>query len=166
MTVISVKSFWHTIGQRATGMTVVTADGDDGPGGFLGLSASHVTADPPTMLVSIDQKTGALASVLDRKHFAVNFLPATAGHVADMFGGKAGVHGTARFADGEWTTLTTGAPVYREALGVFDCVVTNRIGLGNISIVIGTVVATAAREDGDPLIYYRGKTYCSLGAAR
>ena len=42
---IDAKAFWTTLGQRATGMTVVTADSDDGPTGFLGLSAAHVTAN-------------------------------------------------------------------------------------------------------------------------
>ena len=51
---IDPKAFWMALGQRATGMTVVTAEGDDGPTGFLGLSAAHVTASPATMLVSVD----------------------------------------------------------------------------------------------------------------
>ena len=48
---IDVKSFWQAIGQRAIGATIVTAAGSGGPAGLLGLSATHVTADPPTMLV-------------------------------------------------------------------------------------------------------------------
>ena len=50
---IDPKTFWRTLGERATGMTIVTTDSDNGPAGFLGLSAAHVTADPPTMLVSV-----------------------------------------------------------------------------------------------------------------
>jgi flavin reductase (DIM6/NTAB) family NADH-FMN oxidoreductase RutF len=162
---IDAKTFWRTLGERATGMTIVTADSDEGPTGFLGLSAAHVTASPATMLVSIDRKTSALAGVVSRRHFAVNFLPAGAGRVADAFGGKAGLSGAARFADGEWHTLATGAPVFREALGVFDCLVEEIIERGDISIVIGMVVEAAVRSEGDPLIYFRGKTYHGLGAA-
>jgi flavin reductase (DIM6/NTAB) family NADH-FMN oxidoreductase RutF len=115
---IDAKAFWMTLGQRATGMTVVTADSDDGPTGFLGLSAAHVTASPPTMLVSVDRKTSALAGIRSRRHFAVNFLPANAAGVADAFGGRAGVSGAARFTPGEWRVLSTGAPVFCDALGV------------------------------------------------
>ena len=85
---IDGKAFWTTLGQRATGMTVVTADSDDGPTGFLGLSAAHVTASPPTMLVSVDRKTSALAGIRSRRHFAINFLPANAAGVAEAFGGR------------------------------------------------------------------------------
>jgi flavin reductase (DIM6/NTAB) family NADH-FMN oxidoreductase RutF len=162
---IDAKSFWRTLGERATGMTIVTADSDEGPTGFLGLSASHVTASPATMLVSIDRKTTALAGVASRRHFAVNFLPASAGKVADAFSGKAGLTGAARFFAGEWSVLATGAPVFREALGVFDCAVEEIIERGDISIVIGKVVGAAARSAGDPLIFFRGKSYCGLGAA-
>ncbi len=83
---IDVKAFWTTLGQRAIGMTVVTADSDEGPTGFLGLSAAHVTANPPTMLVSVERKTSALAGIISRRHFAVNFLPANAASIADAFG--------------------------------------------------------------------------------
>lgn len=159
---IDVKTFWRTLGERATGMTVVTAAGDEGPAGFLGLSAAHVTADPPTMLVSVDAKTSALEPILASRHFAVNFLPATAGHVADAFSGKAGLSGADRFVEGEWETLATGAPVLKEALGVFDCAVDQVIERGSISIVIGTVVGARATGAGEPLLFFRGKTVSGL----
>ena len=162
---IDAKAFWTTLGQRATGMTVVTADSDDGPTGFLGLSAAHVTGNPPTMLVSVDHKTSALAGILSRRHFAVNFLPASATSVADAFGGKTGLSGAARFTQGEWRVLSTGAPVFCDALGVFDCTVDDILQRGDVSIIIGKVVAVASRADGDPLIFFRGRTHSGLGAS-
>jgi flavin reductase (DIM6/NTAB) family NADH-FMN oxidoreductase RutF len=161
---IDAKTFWRTLGERATGMTIVTADSDDGPTGFLGLSAAHVTAEPATMLVSIDHKTSALGGVLSRRHFAVNYLPADAGHVADAFGGKAGLAGAARFAKGEWGRLTTGAPIFHKALGAFDCVVDDVIARGSVSIVIGRVVDAVALSAGAPLIFFRGKVRADFGA--
>jgi flavin reductase (DIM6/NTAB) family NADH-FMN oxidoreductase RutF len=154
---VDIKSFWTTLGQRATGITIVTASGEDGPTGFLGLSAAHVTADPPTMLVSVDRKTSALATILASRHFAVNFLPAGAEKVADAFGGKAGLTGADRFSDGDWTVLATGAPVFKNALGVFDCAVEDVIQRGDISIIIGAVKAVSTSFDAAPLIFFRGK---------
>lgn len=162
---IDARAFWTALGQRATGMTVVTADSDDGPTGFLGLSAAHVTASPPTMLVSVDRKTSALAGIVSRRHFAVNFLPADAGKIADAFGGRAGISAADRFTLGQWRVLSTGAPVYCEALGAFDCTVDEIIQRGDISIIIGTVVAAAWRADGEPLLFFRGKSHAGVGAA-
>jgi 3-hydroxy-9,10-secoandrosta-1,3,5(10)-triene-9,17-dione monooxygenase reductase component len=159
---IDAATFWRTLGTRATGMTVVTASSEEGPAGFLGLSASHVTADPPTMLVSIDRKTSALRAVLARRHFAVNYLDSTSADVAEAFGGRAGLSGADRFAKDDWTTLATGAPVYKKALGVFDCCVEDTIERNKVTIVIGRVVAASSRADAEPLIYFRGKVIKGL----
>jgi flavin reductase (DIM6/NTAB) family NADH-FMN oxidoreductase RutF len=154
--VIDVKTFWRTLGERATGATIVTAQGADGPAGFLGLSATHVCADPPTMLVSIDSKTSALAAVLHGRHFAINYLGRDAQTIADMFGGKTGIKGSARFEPARWGTLSTGAPVFNDALGVLDCALEKTIDHFATTVAIGRVVDVIARGSGDPLIYFRG----------
>ncbi|QFR34939.1 flavin reductase family protein [Ancylobacter sp. TS-1] len=159
---VDAKTFWRVLSERATGMTVVTAQGEDGPAGFLGLSAAHVAADPPTLLVSVDAKTSALGAILARRHFAVNFLPAGAAHVADAFSGRTGLSGADRFVAGEWGALATGAPVFLGALGVFDCAVDQVVERGSISIVIGTVVGARAAGSGEPLVFFRGKTIAGL----
>ncbi|WP_114948916.1 flavin reductase family protein [Microvirga calopogonii] len=160
---IDVKTFWQTLAQRATGITIVTAHGDDGPAGLLGLSAAHVTANPPTVLISIDKTTTALGAILSRRHFAVNYLPAGADAVADAFSGKAGLSGADRFLDGQWDTLVTGAPVFKNALGAFDCVVDDVIPRGDTSIVIGLAVASRVDASRSPLVFFRGAMRSDLG---
>lgn len=150
---IDMGKFWRTLGERPIGATLVTAQSPEGPTGFLGLSAAHVTANPPTMLVSIDKKTSALAGVLENGHFAVNYLPEGCAGMAGAFGGK----GEKVFANGDWDTLATGAPVYTEALGVFDCEVETVVEHGDISIIIGAVKGVRAKGEGAPLIFFRGK---------
>ena len=153
---IDAKTFWRVLGERAVGATIVTARGADGPAGFLGLSATHVCADPPTMLVSIDRKTSALAAVLHRRHFAINYLGRDAQAVADAFAGKTAAKGPDRFESGRWGALTSGAPVFNDALGVLDCVLEQTIEHHATTIAIGRVVEVIARGSGDPLIYFRG----------
>src|SRR6516165_4637896 len=97
---IDQRMFWRAIGNRALGSTVVTAQSDDGPAGFLGLSAAHVSADPPLVLVSVDKRTSALQTILAARHFALNFLPRDAADIADMFGGKGSKKGAERFEAG------------------------------------------------------------------
>jgi len=58
---IEIKDFWRAIGERAIGAAVVTAADIHGPAGFLALSATHLCADPPMMMVSIDKRTSALS---------------------------------------------------------------------------------------------------------
>jgi len=153
--IIDVKTFWRALGQRAIGSTIVTARSAEGPAGFLGLSASHISAAPPLMLASIDKRTSALQTVLAARHFAVNFLPADAKEIADIFGGKGTLKGADRFQVGTWQALTTGAPVLANALGAMDCALEETVDHGNITIVIGRVVDVLV-SDGNPLIHFRG----------
>jgi flavin reductase (DIM6/NTAB) family NADH-FMN oxidoreductase RutF len=152
---IDAKTFWRALGARATGVVVATAQGADGPAGFLALSATHVTADPPTMLVSIDKRTAALAAVLHAKHFALNFLASGDQALADMFGGRGDLRGAARFAPERWGVLTTGAPVLHDAVGAIDCVLEETIERLGVTIAIGRVVDVVTR-DGEPLLFFRG----------
>ena len=154
--VIDAKTFWRALGQRAIGSTIVTARSADGPAGFLGLSASHISADPPLMLASIDKRTSALQTVLAARHFAVNFLPREASEIADIFGGKGDLKGADRFNVGSWQTLTTGAPVLATALGAMDCLLEDTIERGGICIVVGRVVDVLVGSGGNPLIHFRG----------
>jgi flavin reductase (DIM6/NTAB) family NADH-FMN oxidoreductase RutF len=153
---IDARSFWRTLGQRAIGSTIVTARSEQGPAGFLGLSATHVSAEPPLMLVSIDKRTSALPTVLAAGHFAVNFLPSDATAIADLFAGKGTLKGAARFETGTWTALTTGAPVLTNALGAMDCSLEETIQRHEVTIVIGRVVDVLIGNGGSPLVHFRG----------
>src|SRR5260370_24439855 len=72
--VIDAKAFWRTLGQRAIGSTIVTARSAEGPAGLLGLSATHLCAEPPLMLVSSDKRTSALPTRLAAAHLSGTFL--------------------------------------------------------------------------------------------
>lgn len=155
-TPIDARSFWQSIGQRATGSTIVTARSAAGPAGLLGLSATHVCADPPTMMVSVDKRTSALDTIVEVKHFAINYLPKSAAALADIFGGKSDLKGTARFETAKWKTLATGAPVLEGAVGAIDCELIETIERYGSVIVLGRVVATTNNPDASPLIHFRG----------
>jgi flavin reductase (DIM6/NTAB) family NADH-FMN oxidoreductase RutF len=153
---IDQRTFWRAVGNRASGSTVVTARSLDGPAGFLGLSATHVCADPPLMLVSVDRRTSALQTILAARHFALNFLPREAAAVADMFGGKAPQKGAERFEVGRWGTLNTGAPILLDAVGAVDCRLEETIERHSVVVAIGRVVAVMDGGDKAPLIHFHG----------
>jgi flavin reductase (DIM6/NTAB) family NADH-FMN oxidoreductase RutF len=154
--IIDPRAFWRAIGNRATGSTVVTARSDEGPAGFLGLSATHICADPPVMLVSIDKRTAALQTILAARHFALNFLPREAAEIADMFGGKGPQKGAARFTTGRWGTLYTGAPILLDAVGAIDCRLEETIERHGVVMAIGRVVGARHGGDMTPLVHFRG----------
>jgi flavin reductase (DIM6/NTAB) family NADH-FMN oxidoreductase RutF len=153
---IDVKQFWQAIGQRATGSTIVTARSETGPAGLLGLSATHLCADPPTMMVSVDKRTSALPTILQARHFALNYLSSAQRELADIFGGKSDLKGADRFATTSWSSLVTGAPTLTDAAGVIDCELVETIERYNVVIILGRVVATASNPGAPPLVHFRG----------
>ena len=94
--------------------------------------------------------------MLHGHHFAINYLGRDARAIADMFAGKTATKGAARFEPGRWGTLTTGAPVFNDAIGAVDCVLEKTIDHFATTVAIGRVVDVVARGSGDPLIYFRG----------
>jgi flavin reductase (DIM6/NTAB) family NADH-FMN oxidoreductase RutF len=153
---IDIGTFWNAVGQRAVAATIVTARGGAGPAGFLGLSATHVCASPPTMLVSIDAKTSALGAIRESGHFAINYMPRGTEDVVGMFSGKGDVKGPDRFEPARWSYLATGAPVFKGAVGVMDCRLEEIIERHNTTLALGPVVAIDGNPDADPLVYFRG----------
>ncbi len=153
---IDIGKFWNAVGARAVAATIVTARGSAGPAGFLGLSATHVCATPPTMLVSIDANTSALGAIRDSRHFAINYLPQGSEDVVDLFSGKSDVKGPARFEAGRWGYLATGAPVFNGAVGVMDCTLEETMKRHGTIIALGRVVAISGDTEADPLVYFRG----------
>ena len=152
---IDAKTFWKAIGCRAIGVAIVTAQGTDGPAGFLALSATHLSASPPMMLVSIGLTTSALAAVRQGNHFAINYVPKGRDDLAKEFGGGGTLKGADRFKSGDWSELETGAPTLVDAVGVIDCKLEEMIERHGTVIALGRVVGYSAGTK-DPLISFRG----------
>ena len=112
---IDAKTFWKAIGCRAIGVAIVSAKGVDGPAGFLALSATHLSASPPMMLVSIGLSPSALGAVRHGNHFAINYVPKGRDDLAKEFGGGGVLKGADRFKPGDWAELKTGGLLRADA---------------------------------------------------
>ena len=155
--VIDARAFWQAIGVRAVGAAVVAAEADDGPRGFLALSATHLSAEPPLLMVSVDKKTSALETILAARCFAISYLSAAQAELSDIFGGRSGLQGADRFGAAAWTRLATGAPALEGAVGVLDCRLEDVIDRGGAAIVLGRLVDFTS-TDAPPLITFKGRT--------
>lgn len=151
------KTFWRALGMRAIGVAVVTARSDAGPAGFLALSATHLTADPPSMMVSIGKTTSALAAIREAGHFAINYVPKDREDLAREFGGQGSLKGADRFRDGDWIRLQTGAPALVGAVGTLDCELEELIERHNTLIAIGRIVAYETADGVAPLVSFAGR---------
>ena len=60
---IDVQTSWWLVSQRTEGAAVVAGQGNSVPASFLAPSTTHLTASPPTIMVSINHKTSAVPIV-------------------------------------------------------------------------------------------------------
>jgi flavin reductase (DIM6/NTAB) family NADH-FMN oxidoreductase RutF len=156
-TVTDVRTFWQAVGLKAVSTAVIAAEADEGPRGFLALSATHLSADPPTMMITVDRKTSALETLLSAGHFSINFLAVGQEEIAAPFAGKGELKGAERFTTATWRKLVTGAPCLDGASGVIDCKVEETVERYGTVIVIGGVKGFLAASDAPPLISYKGR---------
>jgi flavin reductase (DIM6/NTAB) family NADH-FMN oxidoreductase RutF len=149
-------NYWKLLAARPVSVPVVAAEDERGPAGFLALSVSHVSANPPAMSVAIGKSTGALATITRAACFAISYLPGDASDAAEIFGGRRKVDGAERFAEGEWRRLATGAPVFNRAVLALDCALDRTFEYHGTVIAIGVIRAYSLERDRPILVSYAG----------
>ena len=149
---ISPDDFKDVLRHFPAGVTIVTVKAG---GELYGLTVSafaSVSPTPPLIMVCIDHR-GYSHELLQKSDavFAVNFLRAEQVELSNRFAFVK----EERFAAGNWTTATTGAPVLADAVAWLDCTMYSRHSAGTHTIYIGEVQASqVVAPDGKPLIYW------------
>jgi len=152
MSVDSV-AFRKTMSRFASGVTVVTAR--DAAGDPVGLTVSafaSLSLDPPMVLICLNKGCHDLAA-FQTGPFVVNVLADDQESLSRRFAGPR----EARFVDLESDTAENGCPTFAGCLAVIECRTDQVVEGGDHDIVIGTVTALGAREDGLPLLYFGGR---------
>lgn len=139
------------MGAFATGVTVMTLQGDGPRLGVTASSFNTVSLDPPLILWSLALKAPSLDAFRRHDVFAVNVLSAAQKDVALQF---------ARPSDDKFAGIATvpgqhGAPLITGALAHVECRTVARYPGGDHEIMLAEVL-TLRRGDGDPLIFQRG----------
>ena len=65
---------------------------------------------------------------------------------------------------GQWVTLATGAPILKDALAAFDCLIEEVIERHSHAIVLGAVVSLKEGPDEPALAHWRGEMSPALTA--
>ena len=102
-------------------------------------AACSVSDDPPMVLVCLNRTNPNNRIFLDSGKFAINTLAAQHQAMAASFAGFDEKDADARFAMGEWDTISTGAPTLRDASAVFDCNLLEHKDLATHMVLFGEV---------------------------
>jgi flavin reductase (DIM6/NTAB) family NADH-FMN oxidoreductase RutF len=151
--VIDPRRFRDTVGAFPTGVTIVTASGDDGPAGMTTNAFASVSLDPPLILVCFDDRSRTLPVVRQCGRFAVNILRAGQEELATIFASK-------RVPADKFAEVTHnaehGVPVLDDALAWLVCDVEDLLPAGDHTIGIGRVTALDLDPGGEPLLFWGG----------
>jgi flavin reductase (DIM6/NTAB) family NADH-FMN oxidoreductase RutF len=157
--VIDATEYRDVIGHFATGVAIVTCQGEDGPAGLTTNAVTSLSLDPLLLVVCFDNGSRTLSAVSSAKRFAVNVLRAGQEDLAAVFASKR--VGREKF-ESVTHTVAHGVPVLDDALAWVACELVELLPGGDHTIGIGSVIAGAATE-GEPLVFHRGR-YARLQA--
>ena len=150
----SARAYRDTIGQFATGVTVVTAIGPDGPAGMTTNAVASLSLQPRLLLVCFEERSRTLDVVRVSRRFAVNVLRAEDEELAAVFASKR--IGREKF-EAVTHTEEHGVPVLDRALAWIACDLRELRPGGDHEIGIGEVLGTGAGAPGDPLVFFGGR---------
>jgi flavin reductase (NADH)/flavin reductase/chlorophenol-4-monooxygenase component 1 len=157
---VSATEFRGALANFATSVSVIATKGPAGRAGVTCSAVCAVSDAPATLLVCVHGKSGANPAIKANGVLSVNCLDAGQRALSQAFAGVGGLPMPQRFALAGWATLVTGAPCCTEALVSLDCHLADVREVGTHSIFIANVVATAARGEGEPLVY-RQRAYAT-----
>ncbi|MEV4946292.1 flavin reductase family protein [Streptomyces sp. NPDC053755] len=146
--------FRRVLGHFASGVTVVTALGPEGPAGFACQSFASLSLDPPLVAFMVARTSRTWPHIARAGAFCVNILGADQGELCLGFARS----GTDKFAGVAHTPApVTGSPRLEGAPAWIDCAIAQVHTGGDHLIVVGRVEALGAAGEGIPLLFHRGR---------
>ena len=149
---VSPDEFRAALAAYATGVTVVTAIGDNGPSGATANAVTSLSLDPPMMLACLDRGSRTLTSVRAQGRFGVNALAAGQQELARRFSGKDAE--AEKWESVEWSESDQ-LPRLAGGLLWVSCELRDLIDGGDHLILTGNVLEAESRE-GEPLLFHHG----------
>ncbi|MCX7084086.1 MAG: flavin reductase family protein [Methylococcales bacterium] len=151
---VGVDDFKKALQLWASGVTVVTTSSERyGLQGMTVTAFSSVSANPPQILVCLNQNADTGTGIEESQNFAVNVLSTDQQNVSNQFAG--GASQEERFANTNWSVSASGTPFLNDSILSLDCKVVNKVLVGTHWIVIGEIQESVCR-DGEPLLYFSG----------
>lgn len=148
------------LGTFATGLTVITSATDQGPAGFTCQSFASLSLEPALVTFSPARTSSTWPLLRRAGSFTVNVLPAGHQHLAGQFARS----GADKFAGVSHTASPLGNPILDDALAWIDCELHAEYDGGDHTIVVAAVRHLSARQDAEPLVFFKGR-YAGLATA-
>lgn len=156
--------FRGAMSRIAAAVHIATAADEEGPAGLTVTSFVPVSDGPPTVLLCVKSTSRALPTFERSGYFNVNTLGAGHQGVADLFAGRVGISGAARFShgDAQWIMRPGEPPLLADALAVTSCRLIEMRTVATHCILIARVVALKTDPGERPALVYKNRAYHGL----
>jgi 3-hydroxy-9,10-secoandrosta-1,3,5(10)-triene-9,17-dione monooxygenase reductase component len=137
----------------ATGVSVITAQGSNGPAGVTANALSSLSLEPALVLVCFDLGSRTLHAVRESERFCINMLSSEQEEIARLCATKK-TH-RQKFAEIEHR-LEHGVPVISGSVAWLACRLDSEFRRGDHVVAIGEVLGGGTEDGAAPLLFLRG----------
>ena len=154
---VSTDEFRKTLGQFATGVTVVTVAGEDGQvHGMTANAFTSVSLVPPLVLICVDHNSRTHPLLSQQESFGVNVLREDQEAVSSYYADPSRTDEIAGGLGVEFCASEDGVPLLRPCLAQIACRKVAAHEAGDHTIFIGEAEQMEISE-GKPLLFFGGR---------
>lgn len=148
---VAGDQFRDALSRWASGVTVVTAAGADGPTGITASSFASLSLEPPLVLVCVGSDSGAHDDLCGADAFGVHLLARGQTELSNTFASQ----GIDKFAEVDHEFDTTGVPLLPIGRARLVCARHDAVPAGDHTVLMGRVVSVELSDDddGEPLLF-------------
>jgi flavin reductase (DIM6/NTAB) family NADH-FMN oxidoreductase RutF len=150
--VVDPRAMRDVLGHFASGVTVVTAMGTDGPIGFTCQSFSSLSLDPPLVAFAPARTSTTWPRLREAGRFCVNVLAEDQSGLSQAFARS----GTDKYAGVSWAPSPHGSPMLEGVVAWIDSELWAEYDGGDHTIVVARVLDLGADAARSPLVFHRG----------
>jgi flavin reductase len=147
-------AFRNAMRRLAATVTIVTTQEGGRWHGMTATAVTSVSADPPALLVCVNQSASLHDPLLVSGRFGVNLLRACHTELCGIFSGQR--DGQERFTFGDWRADESGPPYLADAQASLSCTVELKMAYATHTVFIGRVDSVRIFDEVTPLIYQDG----------
>lgn len=140
----------------AGGVTIVATRHNGQVSGLTATAVCSLALSPPRVLACVNHAGVTYELIAKSRIMSVNLLAEGQEELAQRFAAKRAAQTEDRFANTEWLTLVTGAPLLADGLAALDCRVTDIMPLDTHAILIGVVEDVHFGPRRPPLVHFDG----------
>jgi flavin reductase (DIM6/NTAB) family NADH-FMN oxidoreductase RutF len=155
---VTVEEFRAAMRRLVTGVTIIVARHEGRPWGMTVSAFTSVCAEPPTVLVCVNNNTVLARAMQADGRFAVNVLSQDQEFLSRL----CAMPGAAKYLDDycvpqQELPLGVTVPVLQDSLVTFDCELRESRVVGSHLVSFGEVTAVISPSSRTPLLYGEGR---------